>query len=148
MEVLWPMSNSCLSTIWFYVLWTSILKYRCYLIPPSSYQENKCKVLEIISKDIEGNRCEMMVLVCLHMLTGVATWNTRIQPPKSILMIIGLFKLMLRTMKMLSSYLLKKKPWISLKHLSTWIHQRSTRKNLAMLQEVKIRKGPQILIAS
>jgi hypothetical protein len=55
---------------------------------PFGYQETKCKVLEIISKDLEGNRCEMMASMCLCMLTGVVIQNTTTQPPKLTLMII------------------------------------------------------------
>jgi len=42
--------------------------------------ENKCKMPEIIPHDLEGNRCGMMALVCLHMLMNVAMNNTRTQP--------------------------------------------------------------------
>jgi hypothetical protein len=45
---------------------------------PSGYNENKCKVLEIILEDLEGNCCEMMVLVCFQMLTSVAIQNVGI----------------------------------------------------------------------
>ncbi len=120
----------------------------CLFLPFGS-QENKCKVFQIISKDLEKNCCEMMASMCLRMLTSVVIWNTRsIQLLQSTLMIIELLQLMLKTMKMLSSYLLKKKLWICLRHLTTWIHQRWTRKNLAMLQEVKIREGLRVVITN
>ncbi len=44
-------------------------------------------MLEFILHDLEGNRCEMMVLVCFRMLTGVVTRNMRTQPPELILML-------------------------------------------------------------
>ncbi len=49
-------------------------------------QENKCKVLELIPHNLEGTWCELMALICLCMLTNVATRNTRMQPLKPILM--------------------------------------------------------------
>ncbi len=66
-----------------------ITKYKCFcLILPFGYQKTKCKVLEIILKDLEGNHYEVMASMCLHMLTDVVIQNTRTQPPKLTLMII------------------------------------------------------------
>jgi hypothetical protein len=58
------------------------------LIMPFGYQENKCKVLEIILEDLEGNHCEMMVSMCFRMLTSVTIQNIGTQPLQPILMII------------------------------------------------------------
>jgi hypothetical protein len=38
-------------------------------------QENKCKVLEIIPHDLEGNCYEIITFVCFHMLSSVAKKN-------------------------------------------------------------------------
>jgi hypothetical protein len=48
-----------------------------FLIVFHDYQENKCKVLEIILEKFEGNRCKMMVLLYLHMLMNVLNLTTR-----------------------------------------------------------------------
>lgn len=49
--------------------------------------ENKCKVLELIPHNLEGNRCEMMASICLRMLTVVDIKNTRMQLPEPMLML-------------------------------------------------------------
>jgi hypothetical protein len=54
---------------------------------PFLLQENRCKVLELIPHDLEGNWCKMMALVYLHMLTGVAISNTETQSPELMLML-------------------------------------------------------------
>jgi len=54
---------------------------------PFLLQENKCKVLELIPHNLEGNQCEMMVSVCLCMLIGVMIRNMGTQPPEPILML-------------------------------------------------------------
>jgi hypothetical protein len=51
-------------------------------------QENKCKVLDFITHDLEGNQCEMMALICFHMVMGVAIRNMGMQPLKPMLMLI------------------------------------------------------------
>ncbi len=81
-------------------------------------------------------------------MTNVMTQNVGTQPPKPILMITEAIQTNVEEMKMLSSYLLKKKLWMSLKHLTTWVHQRWTKNNLAMLQKVKIKEGLQVVIAN
>ncbi len=45
-------------------------------------------MLEIIPHGLEGNRCEMMALVCFHMLMNVAMNKTRTQPLERIWMIM------------------------------------------------------------
>jgi hypothetical protein len=79
--------NSWLSIKWLYVFWTDIPKHSFFFIVPSGYQENKCKVFEIIMKDLKWNCCEMMASMCLHMLTGVAIQNVGTRSLESILMI-------------------------------------------------------------
>jgi hypothetical protein len=49
--------------------------------------KNKCKVLELIPHNLEGNQCEMMALVCLRMLMSVNIMNMRTQPLEPMLML-------------------------------------------------------------
>ncbi len=43
-------------------------------------QETRCKVLEIIPIDFEGDCYEMITSIFLWMLWGVTTWNAGIEP--------------------------------------------------------------------
>ncbi len=50
-------------------------KYIYFFNLPFWFLGFKCKVLEIIPEDLEGNHCEMMALMCLCMLINVVVKN-------------------------------------------------------------------------